>query len=66
MKRFVPKMRPWQIVLGGVVGLFWLGIGVADLFSIEHVWDLIRSVVLIAIGVWPVRLRPDSVADLEL
>jgi hypothetical protein len=50
VKQFVPKMRPWQIVLAGVVGLVWLGIGVVDLFRIEQVWDLMRSVLLIVGG----------------
>jgi hypothetical protein len=51
VKRGVPKMRSWEIVVMGVGGLFSLGIGVADLFSVQHVWGLVRSILLIVGGV---------------
>jgi hypothetical protein len=44
-------MRSWQIVLAGIGGLASLAIGVADLFSIQHLWDFVRSILLIAGGV---------------
>jgi putative effector of murein hydrolase len=51
-------MRAWQIIGAGIAGLLSVAIGVADLFSIQHVWGLIQSIVLIAGGVVILALLP--------
>ena len=59
MKRLVlPKMRAWQIIGAGIAGLLSVAIGVADLFSIQNVWGLMQSIVLIAGGVVILALLP--------